>query len=420
MTTIPHAPGLGEPLTPEQEQIIRETLPVVGEHIDEIAPLFYSKMFAKHPELLRDTFNRGNQAQGAQQRALAASVATYATLLVTPDAPEPRDLLSRIGHKHASLGIREDQYGIVHENLMAAIVDVLGEAVTPPVADAWSAVYWNMAKVLIDFEAELYGAAGVEPGDVFRIARVVDRVEESSTVATFTLAALDGELPAFIPGQYTSVGAPMADGARQLRQYSLTEAPGTGRWRFSVKRVDASESSPEGEVSTWLHQNLKVGDQLEVTLPYGDLTLDTGSDAPVVLVSAGIGATPMLGMLHHLADRQPERRARVIHADVDGADAALAEEMASLVGRLTEESSLSLWFEQNANAKQGLVGDRVSVSTGRAEITDEDVAGNAEIYLCGSAGFLQAMTERLSALGVDDSRMHVELFTPNDWLLPSA
>ena len=76
MTTMPPAPGLGAPLTPEQEQIIRDTLPVVGEHIDQIAPLFYSKMFAQHPELLRDTFNRGNQAQGAQQKALAASVAT--------------------------------------------------------------------------------------------------------------------------------------------------------------------------------------------------------------------------------------------------------------------------------------------------------------------------------------------------------
>ncbi|GAA1704607.1 FAD-binding oxidoreductase [Propioniferax innocua] len=420
MTTMPPAPGLGAPLTPEQEQIIRDTLPVVGEHIDQIAPLFYSKMFAQHPELLRDTFNRGNQAQGAQQKALAASVATYATLLVTPDAPEPKDLLGRIGHKHVSLGICEDQYGIVHENLMAAIGEVLGDAVTPPVADAWSAVYWNMAKVLIDFETELYEAAGVEPGDVFRTARVVDRVEESTSVTTFTLSGLDGDLPGFLPGQYISVGAPMADGARQLRQYSLTEAPGTGRWRFSVKRVEASDASPEGEVSTWLHQNLKVGDQLEVTLPYGDLTLDTGSDAPVVLVSAGIGATPMLGMLHHLADRQPERRARVIHADIDGADAALVDEMAGLVGRIAGGSTLSLWFEQGADAKQGLVGERVSVSTGRVELTAEDVAGDAEIYLCGPAGFLQAVTERLSALGVGESRVHVELFTPNDWLLPSA
>jgi nitric oxide dioxygenase len=121
---------------------VRATLPLVGEHIEEIAPVFYRRMFTAHPELLRDTFNRGNQAQGAQQKALAASVATYATLLVTPDAPSPAALLSRIGHKHVSLGITEEQYGIVHEHLMAAIVEVLGaDVVTGDVAAAWDAVY---------------------------------------------------------------------------------------------------------------------------------------------------------------------------------------------------------------------------------------------------------------------------------------
>lgn len=96
-------------LSAEHAEVIRQTLPLVGSKINEITPLFYQKMFAAHPELIADVFNRGNQKQGAQQRALAASIATFATMLVDDSAPAPEDLLQRIGHKHASLGITADQ-----------------------------------------------------------------------------------------------------------------------------------------------------------------------------------------------------------------------------------------------------------------------------------------------------------------------
>src|SRR5699024_5710000 len=156
-------------LKPENEEIIKATLPAVGANIGTIAQNFYRTMFGNHPELLRNTFNRGNQKSGEQQKALAASVATFASMLVNPDAPDPVDLLKRIGHKHVSLGITEDQYQIVYENLFAAIVEVLGaDVVTEDVAAAWSEVYWIMADVLITFEKELYASDGVEPGDVFR------------------------------------------------------------------------------------------------------------------------------------------------------------------------------------------------------------------------------------------------------------
>ena len=142
MTTTHQPDFVHEQLTDEHAETVRATLPLVGSKIAEIAPNFYQRMFSAHPDLLRDTFNRGNQAQGAQQKALAASVATFATLLVNPDGPSPDELLSRIGHKHVSLGITEDQYQVVHDNLFAAIVDVLGaDVVTADVAEAWDEVY---------------------------------------------------------------------------------------------------------------------------------------------------------------------------------------------------------------------------------------------------------------------------------------
>ena len=413
-----------ERLDPAHEQIVRDTLPVVGEHIEEIAPVFYGRMFAAHPELLRDTFNRGNQAQGAQQKALAASVATYATLLVNPDGPSPAALLSRIGHKHVSLGITEDQYGIVHEHLMAAIVEVLGaDVVTGDVAAAWDAVYWHMARTLIAFEHGLYAEAQVAPGDVFRTARVTRRVEESSRVASFELAALEGEEPLadFLPGQYISVGVRLPDGARQLRQYSLSDAPGQGRWRISVRREDGA---PEGEVSSHLHRTLREGDELQVTLPAGDLVLDPQATSPLVLVSAGIGLTPMLGMLRHLAAVDSGREVVVLHADRDAADAAHLPELLDTVSSLPEHSGsrARLWFSGGLGEDPlaGRTAPRLAAHAGRMAIMGEHLPADAEVHLCGGSGFLRGAREQLLAAGVREERMHVELFAPNDWLLPGA
>ncbi|MEC9326148.1 MAG: globin domain-containing protein, partial [Actinomycetota bacterium] len=286
-------------LDPAHAELISATLPLVGAHIDEITREFYRRMFAAHPELLRNLFNRGNQAQGAQQRALAASIATFATHLIDPALPHPAELLSRIGHKHASLGVTADQYPIVHEHLFAAIVEVLGaDTVTAEVAEAWDRVYWIMADTLIELERGLYRAAGVGEGDVYRRARVVSRVDDPSGTVLVTVRT-DGQMCGLAPGQYVSVGVTMPDGARQLRQYSVVNSAGSGELTFAVKPVVATGGQPAGEVSSWIAANLRVGDILDVTVPFGDLPVPTGAE-PLVLISAGIGATPMIGVLDYL------------------------------------------------------------------------------------------------------------------------
>ncbi len=295
------------PLSPESKDVIAATLPAVGAAIGDITSLFYSKMFAAHPELERDLFNRGNQKQGEQQKALAGSIAAFATLQLDPDPARVEAILSRVAHKHASLGIKPDEYWIVHKHLFEAIVEILGEAVTPEVAKAWDELYWLMADTLISMEADLYRAAGVEAGDVWRTVRVADRVHQSADTVSFVLTSLDGSpLPTFRPGQYLSVGVHLPDGARQIRQYSLSSAPAKGDWRITVKRVLETTAPdgtvlPAGEVSNFLYNNLFEGDELEVTTPFGDLVLTEG-DTPILLASAGIGCTPMIGMLDHLAD----------------------------------------------------------------------------------------------------------------------
>ncbi|MCF6391007.1 globin domain-containing protein [Mycobacterium sp. MBM] len=368
-------------LEPAHAEIITATLPLVGANIDAITREFYRRLFEAHPALLRNLFNRGNQAQGAQQRALAASIATFATHLVDPDLPHPAELLSRIGHKHASLGVTADQYPIVHEHLFAAIVEVLGaDTVTAEVAEAWDRVYWIMADTLIDMERALYAGAGVDAGDVYRRVRVIDRTDDPSGAILVTVASS----AEFTAGQYVSVGVTLPDGARQLRQYSLVNKSGSGELTFAVK--------PAGEVSCWIRDNLHIGDLVDVTVPFGDLPTPRPG-APLVLISAGIGITPMLGILETLP---VDAHVQVLHADAGEQTHPLRDRQRELVDTLPN-ATLQLWYE-----------DLMSLDT-------VEIPAGAEVYLCGNDGFVRSVRDQLLARGVD--RVHCELFSPNDWLL---
>lgn len=386
-------------LTPEQAEVVTQTLPVVGANIEKITPNFYNRMFAAHPELIADTFNRGNQKQGAQQKALAASVATFAATLVDPDAPAPEELLSRIGHKHISVGIKPEQYPIVHKHLFDAIEEILTpEVFQGAVRDAWDAVYLEMQRVLINFEKGLYDDLGVEAGDVFRAAHVVSREERGDDVAVFSVK-LDGETPvSYLPGQYISVRQTMPDGAGQLRQYSLVGGK-EGVLTFAVRRVDASEDLPAGEVSTQLWEKVQPGDAIEISLPAGDLVLDTKSNDPVVLISAGIGATPMIGMLDALVAADSKRDVVVLHADRAENTDALRAERNNAVSALANARQ-QVWYEPDL-----------------MNLADTELPEGAQFYLCGGNGFLQAIRQQLADRGIDRNNVHFELFSPNDWLL---
>ncbi|MDZ4265094.1 MAG: globin domain-containing protein [Mycobacterium sp.] len=405
--TITAAPAQ---LEPAHAEIVSATLPLIGAHIDEITTEFYRRMFAAHPELLRNLFNRGNQAQGAQQRALAASIATFATHLVDPALPHPVELLSRIGHKHASLGVTAEQYPIVYENLFAAIVEVLGvDTVTEEVAAAWDRVFWIMADTLIALEHDLYRGAGVADGDVYRRARVVSRVDDTSGVVLLTVRSVDEPFTGFLPGQYVSVGVTMPDGARQLRQYSLVSAPGTRELTFAVKPVGSVADQPAGEVSSWIAANVCVGDLLDVTVPFGDLPAPDGSE-PLVLISAGIGITPMIGILEYLAVEAPAATVQVLHADRSDQSHPLRERQHELLAQLPN-ATLDVWYED------GLTAGAPGAHPGLLTLENIALADDAHVYLCGNSGFVQAVRSQLVARGVTTERVHCELFAPNDWLL---
>ncbi|MFG1697670.1 globin domain-containing protein [Nonomuraea sp. NPDC049309] len=386
-------------LSAESAAIVRATLPVVGASLDAITARFYETMFAERPELLDGLFNRGNQANGEQRRALAGSIAAFATHLLEHPDERPDVLLSRIAHKHAAVGVTDDQYVIVHKYLFAAIAHVLGDAVTPEVAAAWDEVYWLMAGALIAQEARIYAAAGARHGDTWRQWRVVARREETPHVVSFLLRPVgDAPVPPARPGQYVSVRVRMPDGVHQLRQYTLSSV-GELR-RITVKRVTGD---PAGEVSTLLHETVRPGDELTLSAPFGDVTLDDG-DRPLVLVSAGIGATPIVAMLQHLAATGSDRRVLLLHADRSPEEHALREDMANLAG------DRIFWYERGATAP-----DR----DGLMDLSDVEIPAGAIVYLCGPLPFMRDVRGRLLKAGVAARDIKYEVFGPDLWL-PAA
>ena len=396
-------------LSAASTEVIRATLPAVGAAIGDITPLFYSKMFAAHPELERDLFNRGNQKQGEQQRALAGSIAAFATLQVSEDAANIDAIMSRIANKHASLGITAPEYEIVHKYLFEAIVEVLGEAVTPEVASAWDEVYWLMANTLIAMEHKLYADAGVEDGKVWREVKVARRVLESAETVSFVLTSVDGTpLPHYLPGQYISVGVHLADGARQIRQYSLVGSPTSDDWQISVKAIPVDGDNPAGEVSNFLYENVFEGDILSVTTPFGDLVLDEG-DAPLLLVSAGIGCTPMIGILNHLTATSATRPVSVLHADRSPARHAHRAELTELVGQLPS-ATIHRWYEDLGQRTQD-----EDTYLGRADLSGIDIADGTQVYLCGPLPFMQSVRESLIERQVPATAIHYEVFGPDSW-----
>ncbi|MCX4845336.1 globin domain-containing protein [Streptomyces sp. NBC_00893] len=386
---------------------VRATLPAVGAAVGDIADLFYRKLFDAHPELLRDLFNRGNQASGVQRQALAGSIAAFATQLIEHPDTRPDVMLGRIAHKHASLGVTPAQYEIVHTHLFAAIAEVLGDAVTPEVGAAWDEVYWLMAGALISIEQRLYAQQGVVAGDVWREWEVATRIEETADVATFQLRPADGApAPAFRPGQYVSVQVELPDGARQIRQYSLSCAPGSRTRSITVKRVRGG-GSPDGEVSRHLHTEVEAGDLVRVSAPYGDLVLDS-ADAPLLLASAGIGCTPMLSMLEDLAATGHRAPVTVVHGDRSPATHAMRTDHALLTGKLPDAAA-HFWYE---DPEPGHPADR----TGRVDLSGLAVAPGTHAYLCGPLPFMRSVRTQLLAKGVPATDIHYEVFGPDMWL----
>lgn len=395
------------------QSIIKSTIPVLEAHGLQLIEHFYKRMFKHHPEL-QHIFNQTHQQSGNQQKALANAVLAYAQHIENPAILI--NAVNRIAHKHASVNIRPEHYPIVGKHLLASIQEVLGLAADHEIIDAWAKAYQQLAEILITAEAQLYETMAAQSGgwSGFRPFKLVKKEIESSEIISLYLYPSDGgAVPEFKPGQYVSVKA-FVNGVIQLRQYSLSDAPGRGYLRLSIKResekqVSELESFPKGKVSNVIHDALKEGDIVELTPPFGSFYLHEDSNNPVVLMSAGVGQTPMLAMLNHLLVQQSDRAVYWLHATRNRKVHAFKKYIQEVAQKYKQVRSF-VCYEHIEPEDQQHIDFNFQGRVTKEIIEQHVLIPDARYYLCGTIPFMASQKQSLMQLGVDESHIHYEVF----------
>lgn len=396
---------------PSQKVIdtVKATIPALVENGETLTQHFYKRMFARNPEVLA-FFNPANQTSGKQQKALAAAIVAFAQNIDNLEALGAA--VELIANKHASLMVKPEHYPIVGENLLASIKEVLGDAATVEVVAAWGAAYSMLADILIDREAAIYATNETKPGgwDGFRAFRITEKSVESSLVTSFYLAPVDGRaLPNYMPGQYITVRVPTESGTTTMRNYSLSDRPRGDVFRISVKR---EHGEPNGLVSTYLHTVANTGDELEVGPPCGEFILPklTEHDRPLVFLAGGIGVTPLYSMIAQALEEPSEHSAVFVHAcldeDVQAFKAAL--------DKMADESPRMKLHHRYAKPLDALQNDcRCSQGLVDAALLEQLIENrDADYYICGPTGFMDAMIGVLKSWNVPEAHIHSESFGP--------
>ncbi|MBO1512831.1 NO-inducible flavohemoprotein [Metabacillus bambusae] len=391
-------------------KIVKSTAPVLAERGVEITSYFYKTLFEAHPQLL-NIFNHANQKQGRQQTALANTVYAAATYIDQLEVLLPA--VKQIAHKHRSLNVKKEHYPIVGEFLLKAIKDVLGDAATPEVLQAWGEAYQVIAQVFIDIENEMYEEANTHKWEGFKAFKVMKKVKESSLITSFYLQATDGsDVPAFQPGQYVTVRLTVSGEEYLLnRQYSLSDAPGKDYLRISVKR-EGAEPSTLGKVSNYLHDHVNEGDEIELTAPAGDFVLDESNKSPLYLISGGVGITPMMSMLKRVAEQQTDRAVTFIHAAKNSEVQAFHQEITETINLLPNARTYNVYENPTASDRENKTFDLegyIDYQKLQEIVTDKEAA----FYVCGPVPFMRNVIDALETLGVKTENIHFEFFGPS-------
>ncbi|MFD5115861.1 MOSC domain-containing protein [Streptomyces sp. NPDC058391] len=248
----------------------------------------------------------------------------------------------------------------------------------------------------------------------FRPLRVAGIQAESRSVFSLSLAAADGSaLPPWEPGQAVTLRLQPEGGAAPLiRSYSLSGPPGADRYRISVKQ------EPHGAASSHLRTRVGVGDTLDVAAPRGSFFLRDGEE-PVLLLSAGVGATPVLAMLYALADAGSGRQVWWLHGARDGTEHPFADESRALLDRLTDSHSFVCYSRPADDDREGVD------YTARGRLSAGLVGGlglprDADAYLCGPPDFMSDLASVLDSSGLEPSRIHTEAFGAGAALTPGV
>lgn len=405
-------------LSEKTVRIVKEITPLVAANAETITRRFYERMFEGNPEV-RAYFNQAHQHSGGQQKALAGAICAYFTHIDNLEALTPA--VELIAQKHCSLGIKAEHYPIVGKHLLDAIKDVMGDAATDEIIAAVAEAYGLLAEVCIGREAQIYDDQKAKPGgwNGYRKLVVDRKVAESDIVTSFYLKPVDDQpLPEYLPGQYITVKVDHPTTPTSPRNYSLSDRPGTGHFRISIKREpNLTADAPHGLISNHLHDEVEVGDTIDVGPPCGEFTLDPASTngRPVVLLAGGIGVTPLLAMAKSLQQAGKTTPVYFLQAARNSRVHAFADEVRSLAGNGSN-------FQTHVIYDEPLVDDFSSGRCHSEGVVTKDLLRewtpltDADFYACGPTPFMASVLRSLSELGVAEDRIRHEFFGPKQAL----
>lgn len=385
---------------------VKATVPALAEHGTAITQAMYARLF--QDDHIKALFNQANQGSGAQPKALAGAVLAYAQNIDNLGAVLP--VVERIAQKHVGYHILPEHYPFVATALLGAIKEVLGEAATDEILAAWGEAYWFLADILQGREATIRSEIEAVDGGWtgWRDFVVDQKIRESAVITSFVLRPKDGgAVIPHKPGQYLTFRFDTPEVAGVKRNYSISAGPNGATYRISVKREDL------GAASRFLHDQIQVGDVLQATPPAGDFFLARQPTRPVVLLSGGVGLTPMVSMVEHIAKQHPELETHFVHGALNSDVHALDSHVRALAKDHGGVTVTTFYSDPLAGDEAGRTHDvdgLITVEWLKANTPFAD----ADFYLCGPKPFLRAFVGGLVKAGVPADRVHYEVFGPTD------
>lgn len=384
---------------------VKSTIPLLESAGVAITDHFYQRMFRLNPEL-KNIFNMANQANGRQQFALFNAIAAYAKNIDNLGALS--EIVERVAHKHTSFFIQPEHYDIVGHHLIETLRELAPEDFTPDVEQAWIEAYGALASIFIQREGDLYSQSEKAQGGWLgpRQFTVLSKTPESSLVTSFVLSPVDGQpVVGYKPGQYLGVKVhPAHCDYVEMRQYSLSDKPNGSTYRISVKR---ESGDVDGLVSNHLHNCVEQGDIIDVLPPAGDF-FQQHQHLPTVLISAGVGLTPMMSMLEATVDSHPSTAVHFLHACENPEQHSFRQRVADLENR-TPLLSTHTWYANQAPQSGNVTTGFMSL----APFSEALPISSGNFYICGPNGFMAFIKKQLLELGVKEAQIHYEVFGPH-------
>lgn len=396
-------------LNTAQKELIKATVPILRTGGEALTAHFYNRMFRHSPEL-KEVFNMGNQANGKQKMALANAVLAYAENIENPEVLI--NVLKGIGSKHTSLNIKPEHYKIVGVHLIASIEEVIGHLATAEILEAWTIAYNQLATIMINLEKNIYQENKQKSGGWIGWRKFIIKkiVEESTEIKSFYLYPEDGKRVAdYNPGQFVSVQVYVSElDLLQPRQYSLSSAHNSDHYRISVKKESSINDNPAGLVSNTLHSKLE-GETVMLSSPAGVFFHNKKSNEPIVLISGGIGITPMLSILETNKMKLEKSKTVWIHSCRNQSVQAFKNDVET-IDKDADWLKTFVFYEdiEESELSEKVIKGRINLELCK----DSILLDKAKYYICGPELFLKAQYNSLLNLSIDKENIFYEEFSP--------